>query len=140
MNLHDICLQVNNFFTKTVEVTELTFIGNKITNFSNDYLIGQYVHVEGSVLNDGVYKITNITATEITVNTSFVTEASKCTLYGLAIPKAFLELAEQIIQNGAEGNAQSETVSRYSVNHGAGGNGWQNVYKNALNKWRKLRW
>jgi hypothetical protein len=140
MNLHDICLHVNNFFKQIQETTKLEFSGNKITGMNTIFLVGQYVYVEGSLLNDGVYKITAVGNKEITIDADLETETNTCTIFGLAIPKAFIELANEIINEGkVAGNIKSESVSRYSVTYAGDGSDWIKTYKNSLDKWRKLR-
>lgn len=140
MNLHDICLHVNNFFQVEVQELELEFDENKISGEIKYLVKGQYIHIEGSLLNDGIYKIVSVGNDEITVDEILEDEKTECKIYGLAIPKAFLQLADKIMQEGKEeGNVQSESVSRYSVNYGGKGSDWTSAYKTSLDKWRKLR-
>ena len=142
-NLYEIMQDVNNFFVVesekiNVEITSTTLIGD----FENEYISGQYVLLQNSLLNDGVYKITNVTATILTLDATLQaedTERIMC-LSALKIPPSFLNLANEIIANGSNEGVQSESVSRYSVTYGEGGKSWTSVYKKALDRWRKLRW
>jgi hypothetical protein len=142
VNLHDVLLEINNFFEKTKEVGEFQITSNKIIGVNEDnYKVGQYVHIHNSTLNDDVYKITAIGAGEITLNAVLLPETSdNIVIFGLAIPKPLLTLVDEIKANGKEGSVQSESVSRYSVSYGEGGSNWAKVYRKSLDKWRKLRW
>ena len=142
MNLHDVLLEINNFFEKTKEVGEFEITSNKIIGIDEEnYKVGQYVHIHNSTLNDDVYKITAIDTEELTLDAELEPETNThLVVYGLAIPKALLSLVTEISANGKEGSVQSESVSRYSVSYGEGGSNWAKVYKKSLDKWRKLRW
>ena len=142
MDLHDVLLEINNFFEKTKEVGEFEITSSKIIGIDEEnYKVGQYVHIHNSTLNDDVYKITAIDVEEITLDAELEPETSdNIVVYGLAIPRALLTLVDEIKANGKEGSIQSESVSRYSVSYGEGGSNWAKVYKKSLDKWRKLRW
>ena len=142
MDLHDVLLEINNFFEKTKEVGEFEITSSKIIGIDEEnYKVGQYVHIHNSTLNDDVYKITAIDVEEITLDAELEPETSdNIVVYGLAIPRALLTLVDKIKANGKEGSVQSESVSRYSVSYGEGGSNWAKVYKKSLDKWRKLRW
>ena len=142
MNLHDVLLEINNFFEKTKEVGEFEITSSKIIGIDEEnYKVGQYVHIHNSVLNDDVYKITAIDTEELTLDAVLTPETNThLVVYGLAIPKALLTLVDEIKANGKEGSIKSESVSRYSVSYGDGGSNWAKVYRKSLDKWRKLRW
>jgi hypothetical protein len=134
-------LDVNNFFTKEFETVDAEITATKIKgDFQNNYIAGQYVRVEESYLNNDVYKITAVTDTEITLDATLLPETTTILLYSLAVPQAFLTLANEIISDGSNKGVQSETVSRYSVNYGDGGSSWKSVYRDSLTRWRKLRY
>ena len=135
-------LEINNFFVKDYECDNFTITSNKITgDFESTYVAGQYIRLSGSILNDGVYKITNVTATELTLDATLQAETERTiTVYGLVVPSSFITLANEIIAKGSNEAVASESVSRYSVTYGEGGKSWTSVYKKALDRWRKLRW
>jgi len=141
-NLYDVLLEVNNFFVRDYECLDVVITTTKLQGeFTNDYVIGQYVRVAGSVLNDGVYKITDIGVNELTLNATLNAETEQSlTVYGLSIPNSFVSLANEIIASGSNENITSETVSRYSVSYGEGGKSWTGVYKKQLDRYRKMRW
>ena len=142
-NLYEIMQDVNNFFVVdseeiNVEVTATTLIGD----FENEYIAGQYILLQNSLLNDGVYKITNVTATILTLDATLTAEDTDrvMCLSALKIPPSFLNLANEIIASGSNEGVLSESVSRYSISFGDGGKAWTNLYKKALNNYRKMRW
>lgn len=103
---------------------------------------GQYLWIEGSVFNDGLhqYPLAGLTDEEFGGR-----------IYLLAVPKALLELVDEIedwqSRNGsvADGPYQSESFGGYSytrASDGSGGSGglsgWQAQFASRLNPWRKL--
>ena len=142
MNLYDVLLEINNFFVRDYECIEAEITTTKIIgSFNNNYVAGQYIRVLGSILNDGVYKITNVTGTELTLDATLQAETERTiTVYGLVIPSSFITLANEIIAKGSNEAVASESVSRYSVTYGEGGKSWASVYKKSLDRYRKMRW
>lgn len=98
----------------------------------------QYFRITGSVFCDGVwqYGITMPDATETFVGT----------LEPLAVPRAFVELCDDIQawneKNGAPGPYQSESFGGYNytraTNKAGNAVGWQDVFKSRLYPWRRL--
>jgi hypothetical protein len=142
MNLYTICNYLNNFFVKTKEYEGFIIDDGKIKgNFKQDYLVGQYILIYNSVLNDGIYKITSVSANEIEVEAELIDEQLRqIVIFGLIIPKSFIELAEEIIDNGKITNVKSESISRYSVTYSDGGSSWQKVYDEQLKPYKKMGW
>ena len=98
-------------------------------------LPGQYYRVIGSVFNDGVHQ-SGDTLTDETFTGS---------VWALAIPKAVLDLAEEITawqeKNGdaAAGLYTSESFGGYSyAKKGDGDTSWQAAFRGRLNNWRKV--
>ena len=142
-NLFEIMQDVNNFFVVesekiNVEITTTTLIGD----FENEYIAGQYILLQNSLLNDGVYKITNVTADTLTLDATLQAENTERVMCvsALKVPPSFLSLANEIIESGSNEGVQSESVSRYSVSYADGGKAWTNLYRKSLNNWRKMRW
>lgn len=142
MKLESICKEINNYFELDHECGAYNIGSNTIETLIKTYVPGQYIRIKNSILNDGIYKITNVNNGVITVEEDLMPENTGriIIIYPLAIPKDFIELATEIIENGKEDSVQSESVSRYSVSYGEGGSSWTKVYAGALNKWRKLSW
>lgn len=107
-------------------------------------LTGQYVWVEGSVLNDGLHQVPA---------TGLDDEEFDGTVWLLAVPPSLVDLADEIggwcDANGqvADSPYQSESFGGYSYTkadaasrsgQGAGLSGWQAQFASRLNPWRKL--
>jgi hypothetical protein len=142
MTLYDIMLEVNNFFVKEYECVESELTVTKVlADFSNTYIVGQYIRIKGSTMNDGVYKVTSVANGELMLQATLQPEpSSNITIYSLAVPASFISLANEIIAKGRDESIASESVSRYSVSYGNQGSNWTQVYKKSLDKWRKMRW
>ena len=108
-----------------------------------DLMDNQYFWVEGSVFNDGLHQYPADDLED---------ETFTGTVYALAIPKAVIELANEIEDwvddygTMVDSPLQSESFGGYSYTKGsvAGSNGdgslsgWQAVFARKLTPWRKL--
>ena len=101
---------------------------------------GQYFRICGSVFNDGLHQYPEDDLTDETFNG---------TIWALAIPKAVIELADEIQKwqekNGeaASGIYQSESFGGYSYSKATdsasgGAVTWQSAFKKQLSAWRKI--
>lgn len=98
---------------------------------------GQYFRITGSVFNDGVYKYPAV---------DLLNETFEGCVWALAIPPAFLSLAQEIEQwqekNGSVGAYHSESFSGYSYTRATGKDGqaitWQDAFRKRLNRYRKM--
>lgn len=105
---------------------------------------GQYFRILGSVFNDGLYQYGENMP-------SLQDETFSGTVWALAVPKAVLDLADEISAwqekygNTAESPYTSESFGGYSyTKSGDAGDGmtsgsWQGVFRSRLDLWRKLR-
>ena len=102
---------------------------------------GQYFRVIGSVFNDGVHEYGD--------DLKMTDETFTGSVWALAIPRAVVELADEIKQwsdknaSIVTGPYQSESFGGYSytlkADGGAeGGTSWQSTFAVRLNQWRKL--
>ena len=101
---------------------------------------GQYFRICGSVFNDGLHQYNVL---------SLVDETFTGTIWSLAIPKAVIELADEI-QKWQEKNGeasvspyQSESFGGYSYSKATdaetgGAVTWQSAFKQQLSAWRKI--
>ena len=101
---------------------------------------GQYFRICGSVFNDGLHQYTS---------TDLVDEEFSGAIWALAIPKAVIELADEI-QKWQEKNGeasvspyQSESFGGYSYSKATdaetgGAVTWQSAFKQQLSAWRKI--
>lgn len=140
MMLEEVLRYLRNWFVLPSGVHAGRFVverGGLTLPFLQD---GQYFRVAGSVLNDGVYQYPA---------EDMADEAFDGTVWALAVPKAVLELAEEIAawqeQNGgaAASPYQSESFGGYTYTKAAGpvtgeAATWQNAFAGRLSQWRKL--
>ena len=131
-------LNLNNWFLVPdgVHAGEFTVQGGQITL---PFLqTGQYFRVVGSVFNDGLHQYPVADLTDETFTGS---------VWALAVPKAVIELAEEIdawqTKNGDPGPFTSESFGGYSYSKATNASGmavgWQDVFKSRLNDWRRIR-
>lgn len=137
--------EVNNHFVYSDEKISLDIVDpNQITgDFKERYLPGQYICLNGTILNDGVYKILNINGKTITLDTDALLDEQTegiSFIFGLRPPKAFLSLVAEIESYAANNNKDgisSEAIDDYSVSFKEDG-GWKSVFKAKLNTYRRM--
>ena len=143
--------EVKNHFARSVESKAYEIVVDGIQgSFQEKYVVGQYVWVYNSFINDGVYKITAITSTKLTLDATLQAENTGETIvvFGLKPPTEFLSLVTDIesyvnnqavtslgIKSESQGN---RSISYGSGSSGAGGNTWQSVFSESLNKYRRM--
>ena len=136
--LETVLQNLNNWFLVPdgVHAGEFTGQGGQITL---PFLqTGQYFRVVGSVFNDGLHQYPVADLTDETFTGS---------VWALAVPKAVIELAEEIdawqTKNGDPGPFTSESFGGYSYSKATNASGmavgWQDVFKSRLNDWRRIR-
>lgn len=101
---------------------------------------GQYYRIIGSVFNDGLHCYGD--AEDVLTDETF-----EGTIWALAIPKAFLALAQEVDEwqtaNGNAGPYTSESFGGYSYTRatssttGAAAT-WADVFAGRLNQWRRI--
>ena len=136
--LETVLQNLNNWFLVPdgVHAGEFTVQGGQIT--LRFLQTGQYFRVVGSVFNDGLHQYPVADLTDETFTGS---------VWALAVPKAVIELAEEIdawqTKNGDPGPFTSESFGGYSYSKATNASGmavgWQDVFKSRLNDWRRIR-
>lgn len=137
--------ECNNYFFKWKEVGTFTIADNKISGFKGNYLVGQYIRLKGSILNDGVYKIESISNNQITV-TGLNNEVFEGVIFGLSVPKDFVELSSKIDDHiktvPKNANKVSESFNNYSISYATGSSGkvleWQTIFSDSLKDYRNV--
>lgn len=137
--LEQILMHLNNWFLVPDGVHEDTYTivdGSITLPFLQE---GQYFRIIGSVFNDGLYKYGRYPGlTDETFNGA---------IWALAIPNSVISLAHDI-ENWQEKNGNvspytSESFGGYTYTRltNSQGNiaGWQDVFKNRLDRFRKIR-
>lgn len=136
--LETVLQNLNNWFLVPdgVHAGEFTVQGGQLTL---PFLqTGQYFRVVGSVFNDGLHQYPVADLTDETFTGS---------VWALAVPKAVIELAEEIdawqTKNGDPGPFTSESFGGYSYSKATNASGmavgWQDVFKSRLNDWRRIK-
>lgn len=136
--LETVLQNLNNWFLVPdgVHAGEFTVQGGQLTL---PFLqTGQYFRVVGSVFNDGLHQYPVADLTDETFTGS---------VWALAVPKAVIELSEEIdawqTKNGDPGPFTSESFGGYSYSKATNASGmavgWQDVFKSRLNDWRRIR-
>lgn len=153
--LTELCQYLKNWFELDQMSGEVTITDGTITVVSDSLLYGgsvptiqtgQYIHIEGSVFNNGVYQYGEDALTN---------ETFEGTVWLMGIPKAVIDLDAEItawrqkyeaISSPAMSPFNSESFKGYSyskstVSGGSGSEsalGWQNVFGPRLAPWRKI--
>jgi len=132
---------VNNHFVNDWEHNSYEIVSDGISGtFSCTYLVGMYILIEHSYRNDGVYEITGVTSSKITVDATLKAENTNdsMTLYALTPPADFISIVSEITNFDEKGlGVNSESIDDYSVTYEDDGS-WQSVYKNKLNQYRRV--
>lgn len=138
--------EINNYFYKTVEKNEFSINDSKI-KVKGNYFPDQFVKIENSIMNDGIYKVLNFEDGFVEINGGINEKFEGC-IYGLAIPKSFLELIEEIeeyqkLNPTSKSNVISESyLNGYSYTMTTNSNGqisgWQDVFKSKLDTYRRV--
>ena len=153
--LTELCQYLKNWFELDQISGKVTITDGNITVVSDSLLfsgsaptikVGQYIHIEGSIFNNGVFLYGNDMLTD---------ETFEGTVWLMGIPQAIIDLDAEItewrdkyesINSPAMSPFNSESFKGYSyskgtVSSGAGTEsalGWQNVFGPRLAPWRKI--
>ena len=136
--LYEVMRYLRNFFVVPDGIQHSTFeISNGSMTISGA-TAGQYILIDGSLFNDGVYQYPL---------SGLIDEEFEGTVALLAVPSAFLNKVAEI-EEWKEKNAavqtpyQSESFGGYSYTRATNseGNavGWQDAFKSDLRIWKKL--
>lgn len=135
---------INNYFYKFYESGNYSINTNTI-KVKGKYIIGQYVRIEGSTLNDGVYKVIFVDGQNITLESlTMRDEEFEGIISSLAIPSDLISLKAKIETYESENKPSaivSESFGNYSYSLATNANGqaltWQEVFSNELKPYRK---
>lgn len=150
--LYNMMLECRNFFLVNVVQGTHETSENSIA-LTHEPLVGQYIRLKGSVLNDGVYKITTITKDAETGRylceiIGAQKEKFKGEVWLLAVPQTFVELSQRVksfqelqSKDKSAGTVQSESFTGYSYSMATGKNGvitWKEKFSNELNSYKRF--
>ena len=148
--LQQVCEHIHNYFIKdrhtgTFEIADAAI--------SLPFLLeGQRFLISGSALNDGVYTYhaAGIKNDDDTAVVGLQDETWAGTICALAVPPAVIALSGEVKAwvdaNGASNSpyASENVIGVYSYTKATGGSGaggaitWADVFKDRLNRWRKV--
>ena len=137
--LEEILLNIHNFFVVKQGVHRGKFQISSNTINLEFLQENQYFRIVGSVFNDGVYKYPA---------NDLIDEEFEGEIWAMAVPSSVIELSNEIGE-WMESNEQylnspytSESFGGYSYTKATGNSGsvigWQDVFKNKLDPWRKI--
>lgn len=141
--IQEILEDIRNYYLKTHSIgTKVESDGVTVNNI-DEFVINQYVWINNSILNDGVYKIAGISSNKLLIDGLQAEEKDDFDVHGLAIPKIVLDLVSDIEAYNTENpnGIASETLGDYSVNYAGDQNGnasWKNVFAKRLSALRKV--
>jgi uncharacterized protein with ParB-like and HNH nuclease domain len=144
-NIGEVMEEINNYYNYDYESDSYEFVAltKKITGtFANTYLVGQYIRIYGSILNDDVYKIAVVAEGEITVEEDLIDESvvdSTIYILVLAPPRSLIALVADIANYIPKDGIASESIDNYSVSFSGDGS-WIKAFGKRLSKHRKIRW
>jgi len=141
--LESLMKECNNYFYRWKETNTFT-IENGTIEVEGTYLVGQYIKLTGSIMNDGVYKAETVVDNTITI-LGLINEVFYGIIYGLAIPKEFISLSDRVEEYNIKNvisNKSSEGFNNYSVGYATNGNGkpmqWQDIFKADIDTYRQI--
>lgn len=139
--LSELLQYINKWYVNSLETQTFTIVSDGIEGtFSQNYVVGQYISIDNSILNDGVYKLTGVTASKLSVAETLQTEAVNTVfIWGLAIPPDIVNLSIAIdihIGKSQDGIA-SESQGGRSISY-ANNSTWSSVFGARLSKYRSL--
>lgn len=135
---------LNNYFYRFKERGFYIIKDNKIA-IKGKYVIGQYVLIKGSILNDGVYKVLDYSNNALTLE-NLTDEEFEGYVCSLAVPKSFEKICEQIEEFNDKKNVNSLYISEskgdYSYTRATGKDGmpikWEDAFSKSLSPYKKI--
>jgi hypothetical protein len=108
---------LNNRFEREYQDGTFTIADNAVSKVNLTCPIGSYVAIEGSVLNDGVYKVSYLTDGSLGLDATLGTEVFTGTVISLSVPKEVVSLCDDITSYEKKNNQgiTSESIPNYSV-------------------------
>lgn len=135
----------NKYFPCSLESHSFTIVADGVTgDFNETYLVGQYVNIHNSILNDGVYKITAVAANKITLDDTMLEETNEIDLFGLALPRGLLSVIAEILTYTASQTTGANISQESQGGQGGrevryvGGSSWPIAFYDKLTPYRSL--
>jgi hypothetical protein len=159
--LNAVLRELNNYFyrytlgVKTLQFSvDSTFTAtDTITGvFADTFVVGEYVQIYGSRVNDGVYLISAIDDSSMTIDATLdivikaESTAVTCTFTKLFIPPDVVQLIADIktydtnIETGIRSESQGERSVTYGGGSSTSASGWKDAFASNLSTYKKVRW
>jgi hypothetical protein len=155
LNVEEVLGYLNNYFvytyapnvyiditasTKTIALADIDY---DFDDYALDIKVGQYVRIEGTRLNDGVYKVVTVSNTSFTVVETLIDEESDedldyVTIYELAIPQKLLSIITEMIAWSGTDNIKSESLGPHSITYDRPSNVF-NSFEGRIKGWKKVK-
>lgn len=140
--LNQIMKEIKNHFARCFEIGKFEIVADGIQGtFTQTYVVGAYVWIKNSFVNDGVYKITQVATNKITLDATLTAENTneEMVLYLCTPPKDFIDLANKIITYNTTNSdgISSKSLGDLSISY-SGDSTWVSVFKGQLNTYRKV--
>lgn len=139
--INQILEETLTYFPISIETATMSIVSDGIGfTFNEDYLVGQYVNILGSVLNDGTYKITGVTSSKLTLDATLLAEENYIQLFGLALPRALTTLITEIetyAASSGNANLSEEWQGKRKVKYASGSN-WRDSFSARLDNFRSV--
>lgn len=156
LNVEEVLGYLNNYFvytyapnvyiditasTKTIALADSDY---DFDDYALDIKVGQYVRIEGTRLNDGVYKVATVGTTSFTVVETLIDEVSDedldyVTIYELAIPQKLLSIITEMIAWSGTNNVKSESLGPHSITYDKPVTVF-NSFESRIKRWKKVGW
>ena len=156
LSIEEVLNYLNNFFVYTYApnvyvdfdadagTIALANTGDVLSDYALDVRVNQYIRIEGSRLNDGVYKVTDVDPDAVTVDSTLIDEESDSnldyvTIYGLAIPQKLLSIITEMQSWSGTSNVKSESLGPHSITYDKPVTVF-NSFESRLKKYKKVGW
>lgn len=146
--LYQVLQRLNHYYPVTYSLASKIESDGVVGSFTVDkFVVGQYVLIKNTLLNDGVYKIADIASNKLTLDATLTAENTgrQLRVFGLAIPKSLVDLAAEIktyiTNNPSNNNIASERLGDYSVSYKNNENiasGWYGAFQDRLSQYQRF--
>lgn len=142
--MEEILRQINNYFYSFKETGNFKIVESSIVGLKAPYRTGQFIKVQGSLFNDGIYKVDSADS-NLRIQ-GLIDEEFEGVIYSMNVPRAIEELEVKIKEfksKDVKTNIVSESIPggySYSKATGKAGvpAGWQSVFAEDLRPYKKM--
>ena len=135
---------IDKYFINYKQVEKGNFIiKDGIIDVTSPYIKGQYIRIIGSILNDGVYLVSD----DLLTLAGAQDEVFNGMILGLSVPRDFIKLVDDIEKFEKSSDIEkrdlaSVRIGEYAETRATGKDGtpisWQSVFRRDLDKYRRM--